>query len=149
MRYALLFLLVVLIQVVFLHGLFRPGFLAPDLLLIVLLAKTYIAGRNAVLWAVLGGTLLDVFTDTLGLNLSLYTLSVYVFYLVYERFIFRSLLVFLVPSSLTLLIKKLLALLMMRFKFSFEASFQTFITAWIVELLLAVGLYFFYLRRKE
>lgn len=149
MRYALLFFLVVLVQVVFLHGLFRPGFLAPDLLLVLLLAKTYLTGRDAVLWAVLGGALLDVLTDTLGLNLSLYTLSVYLFYLVYERFIFRSLLVFLVPSSFILLLKKLLALLMMRFRFSFEASFQTFLTAWVVELLLAAGLYLFYLKRKE
>ncbi len=149
MRYALLFLVAIFLQVVFLHGLFKPGFLAPDLLLIVLLSRAYLIGRDAVLWAILGGSLLDILTDTIGLNLSLYVLSVYLFSLVYERFLFKSFLVFVLPSSVVLLTKKLLALLMMRSKFSFEASFQTFALSWLIEVFAVVGLYFIYLRRKE
>ena len=149
MRYALLFLVAIFLQVVFLHGLFKPGFLAPDLLLIVLFSRAYLIGRDAVLWAILGGSLLDILTDTIGLNLSLYVLSVYLFSLVYERFLFKSFLVFVLPSSVVLLTKKLLALLMMRSKFSFEASFQTFVLSWLIEVFTVVGLYFIYLRRKE
>jgi len=67
----------------------------------------------------------------------------------YERFFFKSLLVFVLPSSIVLLIKKLLALLMMRAKFSFDFSFKTFFLSWLIEVLLVIGLYFIYLRRKE
>ena len=149
LRYFLLFLLIIFLQVVFLHGFFRPGFLAPDALLIILLSRAYLIGRDAILWAILGGSLLDILTDTIGLNLALYTFSVYLFILFSERFIFRSLLVFVLPSSVILLLKKLLALLMMKSKFSFEASFKTFVVAWLVEVLLVVAVYFIYLRRKE
>ncbi len=149
LRYFLLFFLIIFLQVVFLHGLFRPGFLAPDALLIALLARAYLIGRDAVLWAILGGSTLDILTDTIGLNLALYTLSVYLFILFSERFFFRSVLVFVLPSSVILLLKKLLALLMMKSKFSFEASFKTFAVAWLVEVLLVVVVYFIYLRRRE
>lgn len=149
MRFALAFLSVLSFQVLVLHTLFIPGFLSPDLLLVLLLTKAYLSGREAVLWAVLGGALLDIVTDTLGLNLSLEVLSVYLFVLIYERFIFRSALVFVVPASLMLLVKKVTALLMMRFKFSFDVSPHTILVSWTFEILVLLAVYFLYIRRRE
>lgn len=149
MRYVPLFLAVIFLQVTILHGIFKPGFLAPDLLLVLLLSRACLIGRDAVLWAALGGSLLDALTDTLGLNLSLYVLSVYLFLLVYEKFLFRNLLIFVLPSSVVLFMKKLLALMMMRSKFSFEVSYQSFLLSWFIEILTVLGLYFIYFRNRE
>ena len=149
MTRALLFISLILIQAIFLHGLFRPGFLAPDLMLIVLLSKAYLAGREALLWAILAGSILDILTDTIGLNLTLYVLSVYIFSILYERFLFKSVLVFVLPSSILLLAKKLLALFMMRAKFSFDVSLPTLALSWLVEIITIMLVYFIYLRKKE
>jgi len=143
------FVLSFLVQIVFLQTLFKPGFIAPDLLLVVLLSKAYLSGRGAILWAILGGALLDLTTDNIGLNLALQTLAVYLFLLAYEKLLFRNLFTFLIPASVVLLLKRLLALFMMRSKFSFDMSWGIFTLAWLVEIILLIGVYFLYLKRKE
>jgi len=147
--YLLLLLAAILTEVVLLQALFKPGFIAPDLVLLLLLAKAYTSGRGAILWAIFGGALLDLLTDTVGLNLALVVLSLYLFLLIMERFLFRSALTFLLPAGLALLSKKLGAILLMRSKFSFEVSTTLFLVSWAVEILLLSGIYFLYLRRNE
>ncbi|EDP75172.1 hypothetical protein [Hydrogenivirga sp. 128-5-R1-1] len=149
MRYTVLFVVLLFFEAAVLQTLFRPGFIAPDVLLIALLSRAYLLGRSTVLWAIFGGALLDLMTDTIGLNLALETLSVYLFLLIYERLLFRTVLTYTVPAALVLLLKKSLALAMMRSKFSFELSFTVFVFSWLVEIALLIAIYFLYLRRKE
>ncbi len=149
MRYAILFFTLVLLEVILLQTLFKPGFLAPDIVLISLFIRTYVSGRSTLLWAILAGALLDLMTDTIGLNLSLEVLSVYLFILITEKFFFKSILTFVVPGGFLLLLKKILSLLMMRWKFSFEVSISLFVLSWFFELLILLGVYFLYLRRRE
>jgi len=147
--YLLIFVGAILLEAVFLQVLLKPGFLAPDLLLVLLLVKAYTSGRVAILWAMFGGALLDMLTDTLGLNLALEVLSLYLFLLASERFLFRTALTFLLPAAAVFLLKKLAAILLMKSKFSFEVSPALFVFAWTVEMLLISGIYFLYLRRNE
>ena len=149
MRYTVLFVVLLFLEAAVLQTLFRPGFIAPDVLLIALLSRAYLLGRSTLLWAIFGGALLDLMTDTIGLNLALETLSVYLFLLIYERLLFRTVLTYTVPAALVLLLKKSLALAMMRSKFSFELSFAVFVFSWLVEIALLIAIYFLYLRRKE
>jgi len=149
LRYTVLFVVLLFFEAAVLQTLFRPGFIAPDVLLIALLSRAYLLGRSTVLWAIFGGALLDLMTDTIGLNLALETLSVYLFLLIYERLLFRTVLTYTVPAALVLLLKKSLALAMMRSKFSFELSFTVFVFSWLVEIALLIAIYFLYLRRKE
>ncbi len=147
MRFSLLFILSVFIQVSILQTLISPGFLAPDLLLVILLSRAFFEGREAVLWAILGGALVDIVTDTLGLNLSLEVLSTYIFLLASERFIFRNAPLFLILAGVIPLLKRSLSLLLMRVKFSFDASLEVFIISWFFELALLLAVYF--LRRRR
>lgn len=149
MRFFLLLILLTLIDALFLHVLFKPGFVAPDLVLIVLLSKAYLKGRETVLWAILGGILLDLLTDSIGLNLAAEVLSVYAFLLVMERFLIKSAFTFLIPSALILALKKFFSLFLVSIKFSFEVSVSYLAVSWIVELSLLSGIYFLYLRKKE
>ncbi len=149
MKYALVFLLSLLLEATLLQTLFRPGFVAPDLLLIVLLARAYLLGRDAILWAIAGGTFLDLMTDTVGLHLTTEVLSVYLFLLLQERLLFRTALTYILPSSFLLLLKKSLAYFIMRAKFSFELSLGTFLFSWAFEVVLLFLLYFLYIRKKE
>jgi len=147
--YLLILIGAVLLEAVLLQVLFKPGFMAPDLLLVLLLAKAYTSGRVAILWAMFGGALLDMLTDTVGLNLALEVLSLYLFLLASERFLFRTALTFLLPAVVALFLKKLGAILLMKSKFSFEVSPLLFVLSWILEILLISGIYFLYLRRNE
>ncbi len=149
MRYTVLFFVLVFFEAAVLQTLFRPGFIAPDVVLIVLISRAYLLGRSTILWAILGGALLDLMTDTIGLHLALETLSVYVFLLIYERLLFRTILTYTVPAGVVLLLKKSLALLMMKSKFSFGLNPSVFLISWLLEILLLLGVYFLYLRRKE
>ncbi len=149
MRFLLLILLLVFLQTSFLQVFFKPGFLAPDLVLIALLSKAYLAGREAVLWAFLGGTFLDVMTDTVGLNIALQTLTVYIFVLLNEKVFFRTWFTYLLGTGISFLLKKVLSLLLMRMKFYFSISVSSIILALLVELLIASLVYFAYLKRKE
>ncbi len=145
------FLLVcaVLIEVIFLQSFFKPGFIAPDIVLFLLLTKAYFHGRQTLLWAVFSGVLLDLLTDTVGLGITTQVFSLYFFLLVMERFLFRTALTFLATAGLTLLLKKILVLFLMKMKFSFEFSVGFLITSWIIELILLISMYFIYLRRYE
>ncbi len=149
MRYTVLFFVLVFFEAAVLQTLFRPGFIAPDVVLIALISRAYLLGRSTILWAILGGALLDLMTDTIGLHLALETLSVYVFLLIYERLLFRTILTYTVPAGVVLLLKKSLALLMMKSKFSFGLNPSVFLISWLLEILLLLGVYFLYLRRKE
>jgi rod shape-determining protein MreD len=149
LRYALLFVIALLFEVAALQTLFRPGFIAPDVVLILLLSRAYLHGRSTILWAIWGGALLDLITDTIGLHLALETLSVYLFLLLHERFLFRTLLTYLIPAGVVLILKKLLALAMMKSKFSFSFSFEILLLSWVVEIVLLLAVYFLYLRSKE
>ncbi len=149
MGFLLVLVAAVLAEVVVLQALFRPGFIAPDLVLLLLLARAYTSGRGTILWAIFGGALLDLLTDTIGLNLALQVSSVYLFLLIVERFLFRSAFTFLFPAGLILLFRKLAALLLMRSKFSFEISTTVFLISWAVEIIVLSGIYFLYLRKNE
>lgn len=149
MSYAILFFSLLFVEAAILQTIFRPGFIAPDLVLIALISRAYIMGRSALLWAVFGGALLDLMTDTIGLHFALEVLSVYIFLLVYERLLFKTILTYLIPAGVVLLLKKILALLIMKSKFSFDMSVSVFMLSWLIELATLVGVYFFYLRRKE
>jgi len=147
--YAFLLFVLVLFQATFLYRTFNPGFLSPDVVLSLLLLKVYLKDRYVVLWAAFGGLLLDLLADTLGLNLFLYVLSVYLLSLFYGRFLFVRPSLSLVPPSLLFLLKKALAILLMRTRFSFDIPLVALILSWLVEVLLISGLYFIYLRRRE
>lgn len=147
MRFFFFFTFTLLLQVSFLTALFSPGFLSPDLPLVLLLTKAYMRGRETVLWAVFGGAFMDILTDTLGLNLTLYTLSVYLFVLVCEKFISRDVITFTVFASGVVLLKRLIALLMMGSKYSFEVSLWVFFFSWSFEAFTLFILYFLYMRR--
>jgi len=148
LRYTLLFILLLFFEAAVLQTLFRPGFIAPDVLLIALLSRAYLLGRSTLLWAIFGGAVLDLMTDTIGLHLALETLSVYLFLVIYERLLFRTVLTYTVPAALVLLLKKFLALAMMRSKFSFDLSPAVFVLSWFIEIALLITIYFLYLRRK-
>ncbi len=149
MKYLLLFLLAVFLEVAVLQALFKPGFIAPDLVLILLLSRAYLLGRSTILWAVFGGVLLDIMTDTIGLNLALETLSVYIFMLIEEKILFRTVVAFLISAGVTLLVKKSLSLLMMKIKFSFDVSVSIFLGSWLLEMVALLAIYLLYIRRKE
>lgn len=149
MSYAILLTFLAFIDVLFFHTLFMPGFVAPDLVLIALLSRAYLRGRESILWAIYGGIVLDLLTDNIGLNLTLEVLLVYLFVLITERFLMRNALTFLLPSAFLLAFKKAISLLLVSFKFSFEVSFLPLATSWILELLFLCGVYFLYLKRKE
>ena len=149
MRYLLLLLLLLFLQTAFIQAAFTPGFLAPDLLLIALLSRAYLKGRDTVLWAILGGALLDLLTDTLGLGLALETLSTYLFILISERVLFKTGLAFLISGAGIALLKKLLALVLMSFKFSFDISVSGFISFWMIEVFLLLITYILYLKRRD
>ncbi len=149
MRYFLLLLLLLFLQTAFIQAVFTPGFLAPDLLLIALLSRAYLKGRDTVLWAILGGALLDLLTDTLGLGLALETLSTYLFILISERVLFKTGLAFLISGAGITLLKKLLALVLMSFKFSFDISVSGFISFWMIEVFLLLITYILYLKRRD
>ncbi|WP_457600697.1 hypothetical protein [Hydrogenivirga sp.] len=149
MRYAALFLILIFLEAAVLQTLFKPGFIAPDVVLIALITRAYLSGRPALLWAIVGGAFLDLMTDTIGLHLALETLSVYVFLLIHERLLFKTVLTYTIPAGLVLLGKKFLALAMMRSKFSFAMSPGGFVLSWLIEIALLLAIYFLYLRRKE
>ncbi|RLJ71082.1 rod shape-determining protein MreD [Hydrogenivirga caldilitoris] len=149
MRYTALFLVLLFFEAAVLQTLFKPGFIAPDLVLIALISRAYLLGRSTVLWAVFGGTVLDLMTDTVGLHMSLETLSVYIFLLIHERLLFRTVLTYIVPGTGVLLLKKSLAFLIMRSKFSFELSPEAFFLSWLFEVGLLFSIYYLYIRRYE
>ncbi|MDQ7037970.1 MAG: rod shape-determining protein MreD [Aquificota bacterium] len=149
MRYLILILSLVFVQTSLLQVFFSPGFVAPDLLLIALLSRAYLTGRDAVLWAFFGGALLDIMTDTLGLNLALETLSVYLFVLMNEKIFFKTWLTYLTGAGFSLLLKKVLSLVVMSVKFSFSFSFPSVLLALLLEVLIASAVYFAYLKKKE
>ena len=148
MRFALLLTFLAIADVLFLHTLFKPGFVAPDLVLIALLSRAYLKGRESVLWAIYGGITLDLLTDNIGLNLAGEVLSIYILILLTERFLIRNAFTFLIPSVFLIALKKAFSLLLVSLKFSFEVSLPSLIISWFVELLFLWGVYFLYLRRK-
>ena len=149
MRYLVLVVFLVFVQTSFLQVFFKPGFIAPDLLLVALLTRAYVTGRDAVLWAIFGGSLLDIMTDTLGLNLALEPLAVYLFILLNEKIFFKTWLTYMLGAGLSFLVKKVLSLIVMKIKFSFSFSLASLILALLVEILIATAVYFAYLKRKE
>jgi len=149
LSYGVLFFILLFIQSAILQTLFKPGFIAPDIVLIALVSKAYMSGRPTLMWAIFGGAFLDIMTDTIGLHLALETLSLYLFVLVYERLLFRTILTYLIPASLVLFLKEVLAFFIMRAKFSFELSLSVFMLSFLIEVAILLGVYFFYLRRKE
>ena len=136
------------VEVVLFQTIFNPGFIAPDVVLLALLARTFLKGRDTVLWALVGGLMVDILTDSLGLNIALYSLSLYLFLPLAEKFIFSSFLTFLVPASIVLLLKKTGTILLVGFKFSFEVDPLTFFISWVFEILLGLVLYFVFLKDK-
>ncbi len=149
MRYFALLLVVLFFQTAFIQAIFTPGFLAPDLLMVMLLSMAYLKGRETILWAVLGGSLLDLLTDTVGLGLALETFSTYLFVLISERVLFKTGLAFLISGAGIALLKKALAFSLMSFKFSFEVSFSGFMSFWAIEVFLLLILYIVYLKRRN
>jgi rod shape-determining protein MreD len=149
LRYLVLILVLVFLQTSFLQVFFTPGFIAPDLILIALLSRAYLTGREAILWAILGGFLLDVMTDTLGLHLALETFTLYLFILMNEKLFFKTWLTYLTGAGISLTLKKVLSLAVMELKFSFSFSVLSVILALLLELVLAALLYFAYLKKKE
>jgi rod shape-determining protein MreD len=131
------------------QAVFRPGFIAPDLLFIVLIARAYTAGKDTVLWALLGGFLLDLLTDSLGHGIAIQTLSVYIFIILIERLLFKTWLAFLISAGSSALIKKALGIAVMKLKYSFEISLLKFFYFWLIEVFILSLLYFLYLRKKE
>ena len=149
MRYLFLLLLLVFLQTSFLQVFFRPGFVAPDLLLVTLVSRVYLKGREAVLWSVLGGALLDVMTDTLGLNLALETLAVYTFVIFTQKLFLRTWFTYLMGAGFVFLMKKVLSLVLMRTKFSFTVSPLSLFLSLVIEVCLAVFVYLLYLKKRE
>jgi len=149
LRYLVLVVSLVFVQTSFLQVFFSPGFVAPDLLLIALLSKAYLTGRDAVLWAFFGGAFLDIMTDTLGLNLALETLAVYLFVLMNEKIFFKTWLTYLTGVGVSLMLKKVLSLVLMSMKFSFSFSLLSVLLALLLEILIASAVYFAYLKKKE
>ncbi len=149
MRFLILLLFTVFIETSVIQAVFRPGFAAPDLLLILLLTKAYLSGKEAILWALLGGFLLDIMTDTLGHGLALETLAVYLFILISERVLFRTWLAFIISAGTSLLIKKVLGVIIMGLKFSFDISVLKIFYFWFIELVIMFVIYFLYLKKKE
>ncbi len=149
MRFLGLLVLLVFLQTSFLQVFFSPGFIAPDLILIALLSRAYVKGRETVLWAIFGGTVLDIMTDTLGLNVALETLAVYLFVLMNEKVFFRTWLTYLTGMAVCLVLKKVLSLGVMGVKFSFSFSLASLVTALLVEVLISAVIYFTYLKRME
>ncbi len=131
------------------QAVFRPGFMAPDLLLVTLLARAYLMGKDTILWALFGGFLLDIMTDSLGHGIALETLSTYLFILMVERFLFKTWLAFILSAGASALAKKILGLIMMRFKYSFDISLFKLFYFWLIEILVFSVIYFLYLRKKE
>ena len=149
MRFLVLLLFTVFIETSVVQAVFRPGFASPDLLLILLLTKAYLSGKETVLWALLGGFLLDIMTDTLGHGLALETLAVYLFILISERVLFRTWLAFVISAGASLLIKKVLGVIIMGLKFSFEISVLKIFSFWLIELVVIFLIYILYLRKRE
>ena len=148
MKFFLALVVLSFAEVVLFQTIFNPGFIAPDVVLLALLARAFLRGRDTILWAFVGGLMIDILTDSLGLNIALYSLSVYLFLPLAEKFIFRSFLTFLVPASIVLLLKKVGTFLLVGFKFSFEVDLPTFLISWILEILLGLSLYFVLLKGK-
>lgn len=149
MKFLILLLFTVFIETSVIQAVFRPGFASPDLLLILLLTKAYLSGKETVLWALLGGFLLDIMTDTLGHGLALETLAVYLFILISERVLFRTWLAFVISAGASLLIKKVLGVIIMGMKFSFEISVLKIFSFWLIELVVIFLIYILYLRKRE
>ncbi len=149
MRFAVVFFIAIILQAVILQTTFKPGFIAPDITLSLLIAYAYLHGRSVVYWAVVGGTLLDFMTDTLGLNLTMLVFGSYLFVLIVERFMFRSFLTFLIPAVISMSLKKLISVILMSFKFSFDLSPTTLILSLVLEALVVSGIYFSFLRNRH
>ena len=149
MKFLIILLFTVFIETSVIQAVFRPGFASPDLLLILLLTKAYLSGKETILWALLGGFLLDIMTDTLGHGLALETLAVYLFILISERILFRTWLAFVISAGVSLLIKKVLGVIIMGLKFSFEISVLKIFSFWVIELVVIFLIYILYLRKRE
>ncbi len=149
MKFFLLFLTSLLVEVVFIRSLVKPGFVAPDLVLLVLLLKAYSKGREAVLWAIAGGAFLDLASDNVGLNMFLETFFTYVFVLVNEKVLLRNFTTFLVLASGVLLLKKISAVALVSFKFSFDISSGVVFLSWLLETLVLLAIFLLYFRRRE
>ncbi len=149
MKFLIILLFTVFIETSVIQAVFRPGFASPDLLLILLLTKAYLSGKETILWALLGGFLLDIMTDTLGHGLALETLAVYLFILISERVLFRTWLAFVISAGVSLLIKKVLGVIIMGLKFSFEISVLKIFSFWVIELVVIFLIYILYLRKRE
>ncbi len=149
MKFFLLFLTSLLVEVVFIRSLVKPGFVAPDLVLLVLLLKAYSKGREAVLWAIVGGVFLDLASDNVGLNMFLETFFTYVFVLVNEKILLRNFTTFLVLASGVLLLKKISAVALVSFKFSFDISSGVVFLSWLLETLVLLAIFLLYFRKRE
>lgn len=149
LKFLILLLITVFIETSVIQAVFRPGFASPDLVLILLITRAYIRGKETVLWAMLGGFLLDIMTDTLGHGLALETLAVYLFILISERILFRTWLAFVISAGVSLIVKKVLGVLIMGMKFSFDISLLKILAFWLIEICVISAVYILYLKRKE
>ena len=135
MIFAGLILTALFLDVLLLQGYFKPGFLGADLTLCALLVSASFRGRDTLMWAVLIGIVKDLFGDSLGLNLALYTLSVYVFNLLLEKFLFKNLPSLLVGGLVALTLKKIGAFLLVSVKYSFDVSLSSVVLGVVLDLI--------------
>ncbi len=142
-----LFFFSLVIEILVFQVIFRPGFIAPDIFLILLITRAFIDNRNTLIWAIAGGLILDLFSDTVGLYTFSETLAVYLFILITEKLLFRNFFTFFSIASLVLLLRKISSILLMRLKYSFEVSITVFLVSFLLELIM-LGLVYFYIRRK-
>ena len=149
MRFLFVFLVFLILEALFLRTLVKPGFIAPDIVFLLLLFRAYSRGREAVLWAIVGGVFLDFTSDNLGLNLFLETFFIYMFLLLHEKFLMRNTSTFLALSGVLLLLKKVSGVVVVSMKFSFSMSWSILLFSWFSEMVALSIAYLLFLKRKE
>ncbi len=121
LQYPLLFLLAFL-QSAFLSPIFKPGFIAPDLILIFLFLYSFKERKDIIFKALFGGFVLDLFHDTLGLFMSVSVLSAYLMFLFYEKLLIKRFSFVLGSFFLFVVVNYTLKILLVKYKFSFELN---------------------------